>query len=290
MQGYLNMSKSKGKTIQIYLPDGNPRGVKIADITSRTVQTILIPRSSLDEVAQRNELQNVGIYFLIGSAGDSPKPTLYVGEAENCLSRLKQHNKTKDFWNTAIVAISKTQFFTKSHIKYLEWYCHETAIQADRYTLENSQLPSKPYISEPVEVDLMDNFDTIKILVSTLGFPIFDSIAKPKLKKDILTCKGKAAVAQGEYTEDGMVVFAGSTANVDETKTIQAWITNTRQSLLEKGIFKQEGNVYKFTENYIFSSPSGAAGVVLGRTANGWIEWKYQDGKTLDEVKRQDTE
>lgn len=57
---------------------------------------------------------------------------------------------------------------------------------------------------------------------------------------------------------------------------------------MEQGILKQEGNVYKFTSNYIFTSPSGAAGVVLGRKANGWIEWKYSDGKTLDEVKRQD--
>ena len=57
-----------------------------------------------------------------------------------------------------------------------------------------------------------------------------------------------------------------------------------------EGIFKQEGNVYKFTSNYIFSSPSGAAAVVLGRSANGWLEWKYQDGRTLDEVKRQNGE
>ncbi|HBS27340.1 MAG TPA: hypothetical protein DD827_09500 [Gammaproteobacteria bacterium] len=34
-------------------------------------------------------------------------------------------------------------------------------------------------------------------------------------------------------------------------------------------------------------SPSGSAVVVLARRANGWLEWKYKDGKTLDEVKRQ---
>lgn len=77
-----------------------------------------------------------------------------------------------------------------------------------------------------------------------------------------------------------------STANVDESNSIQKWISTTRTKLQEQGILKQEGNVLKFT-NYIFSSPSGAAGVVLGRNANGWIEWKYQGGKTLDEVKRQ---
>jgi hypothetical protein len=282
------MTKPKGKTIQIFLPDGNPRGIKIADITSRTVQTLLIPRSSLEDAAKRTEILNVGLYFLIGADEEGAKPILYIGEAENCLIRLKQHNKTKEFWNTAIVAISKTQFFTKTHIKYLEWYCYEAAKISDRYILENSQIPTKPYIPEPLEADLMDNYETIKILVSTLGFPLFDSITKPVKKKDILICKGKDALAQGEYTVDGMVVFEGSTANIEEAKSAQAWIIEMRKKLIEQGIIKKEGNVYQFTSNYIFSSPSGAAGVVLGRTANGWIEWKYQDGRTLDEVKRQD--
>jgi hypothetical protein len=284
------MTKPKGKTIQIFLPDGNPRGVKIADITSRTIQTILIPRSALDEVAKRDEIRNVGIYFLIGTSEDSAKPILYVGEAENCLTRLKQHNKSKEFWNTAIVAISKTQFFTKSHIKYLEWYCYESAKQADRYALENNQVPSKPHISESVEVDLMDNFETIQILVSTLGFPLFDSIAKPKQKKGVLVCKGKEAVAQGEYTEDGFVVFAGSTANIGVTKGANKWVVNLRNKLIEQGILEEKGNVLTFSSNYIFSSPSGASAVVLGRNANGWTSWKYQDGRTLDEVKRQNGE
>ena len=129
------MTKSKGKTIQIFLPDGNPRGVKIADITSRTIQTLLIPRPSIDDAAKRPEVQNVGIYFLIGAAEDGAKPVLYIGEAENCLVRLKQHHKSKEFWTTALVATSKTQFFTKSHIKYLEWYCYEAAKTANRYIL-----------------------------------------------------------------------------------------------------------------------------------------------------------
>ena len=284
------MNKSKGKTIQIYLPDGNPRSIKIAEITSRTVQTLLIPRSSLDEVAKRDEVQNVGIYFLIGTPEDSAKPILYIGEAENVISRLKQHNQKKEFWNVALVAVSKTQFFTKSHVKYLEWYCYEAAKNADRYSLENGQSPTKSYIPEPVEADLMDNFDTIKVLVSTLGYPIFDGISKPKQKKDILICKGKGAEAQGEYTEDGVVVFSGSTASTDETKSCHNFLSELRKKLKDQGILVEDGSVLKFTSNYIFSSPSTAAAVVLARNANGWVEWKYQDGRTLDEVKRKNLE
>ena len=280
------MDGVKGKTIQIYLPDGNPRGIKIADITSRTVQAISIPRSSVDVAIDRKELQSVGVYFLIGTSDEDAKPLLYVGEAEDCLSRIKQHNKTKDFWSTAIAIVSKTHYFTKSHIKYLEWFCYETAKSVARYQLENSNVPSKSYIPEPVEVDLKDNFETIAILVSTLGFPLFDSFKKPK-KKELLFCKGKNALAEGEYSEDGLVVFAGSTSNLNETKSAGSWLVGMRKKLIETKVLVKKGNVYEFTTDYVFSSPSTAGGVVLGRRTNGWTEWKYKDGKTLDEMKRQ---
>jgi hypothetical protein len=276
---------NKAKTIQIFLPDGNPRSVKIAEITSRTIQTMLIPRSLLQCASTREELDNVGIYFLIGSSDESSKPLLYIGEAEVCLNRLKQQNKSKDFWDIALVVISKTQYFTKTHIKYLEWFCHMEAEKVARYCLENSSIPSKPYISESMEADLLDNYETIKILVSTLGYPIFDYIKKP-VNEEILLCKGKDGLAEGEYTEDGLIVFAGSKCNLKETKTAGAWVIGMRQKLIDSGILIQKDNIYTFTANHIFSSPSAAAAVVLARRANGWVEWKYRNGKTLDEVKR----
>jgi hypothetical protein len=274
-----------GTTIQVFLPDGNPRSLKIAEITSRTVQAILIPRAKLDEAAQRPELKNVGIYFLVGASDEDSKPMLYIGEAEECLVRLKQQNKSKDFWNTAIAVVSKTQHFTKTHIKFLESYCYSEAEKANRFKLENSSVPAKSHVSEPMEADLMDNFETIKTLVATLGFPIFEQIKKPQ-KKDILYCKGKDAKAEGEYTEDGLIVFAGSTTTLDEVKST-TYAKKWREQLLKDGTLKKDGNVYRFTEDKIFSSPSKAAVVVLGRSANGWIEWKYKDGKTLDGEHRQ---
>ncbi len=274
-----------GKTIQIFLPDGNPRSIKIAEITSRTVQAVLIPRSKLDEAAMRNELSSVGVYYLFGPVEDEAKPLVYVGEAEDCLVRLKQHNKSKDFWTHALVIVSRTQYFTKTHVKYLESYSYQEVQRVGRFRLDNASNPTTPYISEPMEADLMDNFDTIKVLASTLGYPLFDQIKKP-VRKEVLTCKGKDACAEGEYTEDGLVVFAGSTCNLKETKTAGSWIINMRKGLVESGTLIEDAGVYKFTSDHIFSSPSAAAATVLARRANGWIEWKYIDGRTLDEVKR----
>jgi len=273
-----------GKTIQIYLPDGNPRGLRIAEITSRTVSAILIPRSKLAESATRDELNNVGVYLLFGS--EESKPQVYIGEAENCLSRLKQHNKSKDFWSHAVAFISKTQYFTKTHIKFLEWLCCEVATKANRYSLENTNSPSKPHVSESVEADLYDNFDTMQILASTLGYPVFDEIKKPKAK-EVIVCKGKDAYAEGEYTEDGIIIFAGSKCNLVESKTAGSWVIGMRSDLKDNKVLIEKDGVLLFTKDHVFSSPSASAAAVLARRANGWMEWKYKDGRTLDEVKRQ---
>jgi hypothetical protein len=56
---------NRPQTIQIFLPDGDPRGVKIADITSRTVEALLIPRSQLDKGLKRKEINKVGVYFFL---------------------------------------------------------------------------------------------------------------------------------------------------------------------------------------------------------------------------------
>jgi hypothetical protein len=211
---------------------------------------------------------------------------MYVGEAEDCAIRLKQHNKTKDWWTTAVVCVSKTAGLTKSHAKYLEWYCHQEAAAAGRFKVDNSSVPSKPHVSEPMEADLMDYFDTIRILTGTLGFPLFDKIQKPQ-SQNLLVCQGKKAHASGEYTEDGLIVFAGSICNREEAKSTHEYASVIRQQLLQDGVLEVvDHSTLRFTKDHVFPSPSQAAMMVLARNANGWIEWKYPDGRTLDEVKR----
>lgn len=280
------MSNPIGKTIQIFLPDGNPRGVKIAEFTSRTVQTVLVPRAQLEFACTRKELSKVGLYFLFGESVAGNQSQLYIGEAEDCAIRLKQQNKQKDWWTVAIVCVSKTEEFTKSHVKYLEWYCHQESIDAGRFKADNSSVPTKSHVSESVQADLMDHFDTIRILTATLGYPLFDKIPKPQ-KQELLTCRGKKAIATGEYTEDGLIVFAGSTANRSFAQASHKHFAAIRDQMFKDGEFEViDAETFRLTRDRIFPSPSQAAAVMLGRNANGWIEWKYPDGLTLDEVKR----
>jgi hypothetical protein len=285
------MAETRPKTVQVFLPDGNARSVRIAEITSRTVQAVQIPRKKIGAAEQRDEVKRVGVYFLFGDVGDdASKPSAYIGEAENCLQRIHSHHERKDFWTTAITITSKTRSFTKAHARRLEYDCIRTARDAQRFRLKNTQTPAEPHIPEAMLAELRDNFGTIQTLLSMLGFPILDPLPDEEESTEEQTklyCRGNGAEATGEYTEDGLVVFAGSTARLDTTASVPDAVERRRQNLRADGVLEREGDELVFQENHPFNSPSAAAGVVLGRSSNGWYQWEDADGHHLDELERQ---
>lgn len=277
------------QTIQIFLPDGNPRGIKIAEITNRTIKAILFPRNQFEAILQRPELANVGFYFLFGVA-DNGHEMAYIGEAEDCAERLKQHQRNKDFWNYAVVIISQTHAFTKTHVKYLEYVAIKKASETGRYDMDNSAIPNRPHITESMEADAEDCFEIAKVLLSTLGFPLFDSVAREVVAStpvDVYKLKGNGVEAEGSLVDDGFVVFKDSKVKATTVPSCHDYLINMRNELIQSGILILDGEAYRFTEDYVFSSPSTAGGVILGRSTNGWTKWRTVNGKTLDEMKRQ---
>lgn len=277
----------RGKTIQIFLIDGSPNGIKIAEITSNIERAIVIPRNKLQDAIKREEASKPGLYFLFGNNEDKAKPIVYIGQTRDGIKRIKSHDQKKDFWNNAILIISKTNSFTNTHIEFLEALTIRKAIDANRFELENKVKPQEMNVPEHLEADLLDNFDTIKLLCSTLGYPVFESFSQPtKTKKDVFYCKGKDGKGEGKYTDEGFVVFKGSKCNLELSKTAGPSLENTRDRLIESGIIKQSGNVFVFESDFLFNSPSGASNIILARRSSGWTEWKDVNGKTLDETYR----
>lgn len=280
-------TKPIGKTIQIYCPNGEPRGVRIAEITTRIVQAVVVPRAKLDEGLRRSELCGVGLYFLFGESETGGLPIAYIGEAEDCGVRLKSHNKNKDFWNTAVAIVSRTGSFTKAHGKLLEWISIEKATRAGRYQLDNGNAGGEPTVPEAMRSDVAEVFETAEVLLSTLGFPIFEPAAGPNATdRDVFFCKRGGADARGVYNEEGFVVLKGSLARRDAALSSHDTIEPRREELLGSGVLTATKTGYRFERDWAFTTPSAAAAIVSGGSANGWIEWKNGKGQTLDEVYR----
>ena len=280
--------KPLGKTIQIYCPAGEPRGVRIAEITTRIVQAVVFPRAKIEDALERQELKGVGLYVLFGESASGGLPMAYIGEAEDCAERLKQHHTGKDFWNIGVALISRTGGFTKAHIKLLEWLSIDRAKRAGRYELENLNAGGDPSVPEWMRSDVAEIFETAEVLLSTLGFPIFEPAASRAAQADdLFYCKRGGAEARGVYNEEGFVVLKGSLARRDVNLASHDAVEPRRKELIIAGVLSAAKTGYVFERDHVFSTPSAAAAIVCGGSANGWVEWKNSEGRTLDEVHRQ---
>ena len=271
------------KTIKIFLMDGDPNSRMSCELSNWTGKAFKIPRIKIKDCGDREELVSTGVYLLFGK-NEQNKDQVYIGEAESVLKRLNQHLTQKDFWHEAIVFTSKDDNLNKAHIKYLENRLVEVARASNRYKIVNTTTPTLSSISESDRAEMEEFLENIKLLVNTLGHKVFEEKReqKPQFKQDSFFIKAtRGADGQGQPTSDGFVVYKGSKAAGTTVASIAGSLLSYRQKMTEEGALIDKSEFFEFTDDYIFRSPSTAASIVLGRNANGLIEWKQKDGMTL---------
>ncbi|NMM11220.1 MAG: GIY-YIG nuclease family protein [Polaromonas sp.] len=265
--------------------------MRVTEITTRIVRVIEVPRSQLGEFIKTPEALQVGVYFLMGELSEAGLPRVYIGQPVSVGNRLKQHNQNKDFWNQALLMISLTNSLTETHAPFLEWSAIQQATQAGRYSLENGNTGARPHTPAPLESDCHEIHETAATLLATLGQPIFEPLTNAPTARgeiEMFYCKGSGADGRGEYTTEGFVVLKGSRGRVDNVASIQGTSNERfRDQLVTEGIMTAHDGMLVFVRDHLFASPSMAAMALMGRSANGWLEWKSPQGRTLDEVKRQ---
>lgn len=162
-------------TIKLFLPRGDAKSLGTAEISNRTGKAVAAPRTELDELLAREELDKAGVYILIGSDPLTNAPRAYIGEAED------------------------------------------------------------------------------------------------------------------QRTANGFVVFQGSTAVLEERPSAESYpyVVAQRKQLIADGALIDKDGFLVFTKDAEFSSPSAAAAVIHGGSANGLIAWKTEGGKSLKQLDEQ---
>lgn len=283
---------STPKTIQIFLPSGDPQGIRIAEITTRIVQVLDVPRSLLADFFEMPESKRVALYFLVREGSDGEDPRVYVGQTGDVRARLTSHHQKREFWTRALVLIATTNSLTQTHALFLEWLCIQEIRKAGRYADENGNSGSRPHTPPPLAADCMEVFETGRTLLATLGHPLFDPVvraAERANEKEVFFCKASGIDGRGVLTSEGFVVLAGSRgrrANVPSS--VGTYDERFRRKLVEAGVMVEEGDEVVFPKDHLFGSPSMAAIALLGRTANGWKEWRDAEGHSLDRLRRTD--
>lgn len=278
------------KTIIIYLAEGEPDGIKTAELSNWIGKAIVVPRNKLKNIKNRKECSQPSVYFLIGKNEEDNKSLfVYIGEAESLWSRLASHESNKDFWQIAIGFIGKDNNLTKAHIKYLESRCIEIANDNSLCILQNTANSSKPNLPEHMKAEMEEFLENLVILLSSLGYLfLLKQLVKKSEPEEIFYYSAKSAKAVGTLVSAGFAIFKNSTISGKMSKAVKERNSRIISSLIESGhVTKTTENLYKFEKNYVFNSPSAASDIVSGNSTNGWIVWKNKNNKTLREVERE---
>jgi hypothetical protein len=278
--------RRRGFSVRVFLPDGDPDGLKVVEKSNWSGRGLVIPRPIFGTAKGRDDLSRTGVYLLVGSTDASPLPKVYIGEGDPVRPRLEQHAKQKDFWTHAVVFTSKDANLNKAHVQRLEARLVGLARASKRSVLDNGNVPAPPSLSEADIAEVEGYLDDLLLCLPILGYGFFEPPPARTRKAVELRLAAKGIEAEGYESPAGFVVRVGSRAVGDDkvVPSIHAYLRDLRVELMRQGVLRQAGNGFEVTQDYTFASPSTAAGVLLGRSANGRIEWATKDGRTLKSI------
>jgi hypothetical protein len=156
-------------TIKIFVPSGDPEGVRIVDMMNWTGKGIVFPRIEWDKVSQRTEFQQAGIYFLVGQEENDDLPSVYIGQTDVLWKRLETHNKDVPFWDRAIVFVSSNNSLNRGHITWLEHALIARAEEIGQCRLKNGASPNEPSLSESEKADTRSFLKQILQILPLVG-------------------------------------------------------------------------------------------------------------------------
>ena len=274
---------SISKKLEIIYHNGQPDGIRSIRRHLSTMTTYVVPRPLLSEAKKLSGINRPGIYYLISENDDNKIAQIYIGQTRNGVTRLDDHNRSKDFWNKAIMFLADSKTFSLDMISGLEAYAIGKAHDSKRYKVENSVNPK--YEIDEYDLPLIEEvYEEIQFIMATQGYKM-DNTKTTLNEANTLHTTRNGITAFGVYDGENFEVLEGSEIDMSR-KCHSSTMEKQRQTALSNGNIVCVDGKHKLNVSVSFTSPSSAAMFALGGSTNGWVEWKDKDGKTLDELYR----
>lgn len=271
------------KKLEIIYHNGQPDGIRSIRRHLSTMTTYVVPRPLLSEAKKLSGINRPGIYYLISENDNNRIAQIYIGQTRNGVARLDDHNRSKDFWNKAIMFLADNKTFSLDMISGLEAYAINKAHDSNRYKVENSVNPK--YEIDEYDLPLIEEvYEEIQFIMATQGYKM-DNTRGTLNEAETLHTTRNGVLAFGVYDGEYFEVLEGSEVDMSR-KCHSAVMEKQRQTAVANGDIVCDNGKYKLKVSVSFASPSSAAMFVLGGSTNGWVEWKDKDGKTLDVLYR----
>jgi hypothetical protein len=284
-------AETYGRTIQLFLVDGRPSGLRRATLHGWTGLVLVSGAATFAALTAREEVDRTGVYVLIGPDPESAaRSKAYVGSGNSVAERIKQSARKRAFWETAIAVTTSDDDLSKGHAEYLEARLIEMAAEAGRVTLDNGTQPdtARRRLPEADRANMEQFLANLRIVLPVVGLEMLK--LQPRATRETalpveertsgevrFEIRHRSGVQAEAVEEDGeFVVLEGSEA-LSGTGYVQQSYRALKERLVMEGVLVAEGaDRLRFARPQAFSSPSAASAVILDRNSNGRIEWRVR--------------
>ncbi len=273
-------------SIKIFLTDGTVDGLRIVEKTNWTGVALCFPRLALPAVKNHDYFSRAGVYILHGRAeSEEFRQRIYIGEADELRARLTTHARgEKEFWTQCVAFTSKDEDLNKAHVRYLEARLLEIAGAVGRVELDNGKPQNTPRLSEADKAFAEAFLSDMLLIYPIVGIEAFERPDEnPVVDSPKLILRGEGTNAEGREVSEGFLVYKGATGRLSTTPSFKD-PRRLRDLLIAEGVLVSNGTAYRLARDYVFGASSTAACVLLGRSANGRVEWKDETGRTLAQI------
>lgn len=290
----MSTGETFGRTIQLFLVDGKPTGLRKATIHGWTGVVLVSSQSTFASLTSREEVDRTGVYVLTGPDPDKQGVTrVYIGSANSVRARIKQSAEKREFWETAIAVTTSDDDLSKGHAEYLEARLIEQTAQAGRVTLDNGTQPdtSRRRLPEADVANMEQFLANLRIILPVIGLEMLKpqpravtQTAKPVEERTMgdvqFEIRHKSGVQATAVEEDGEFIVLEESEALTGTSYVQQSYGGLKEKLIADAVLVPHGaDKLQFAKPWPFNSPSAAAAVVLDRNSNGRTEWKVKGSK-----------
>lgn len=290
----MSAGETFGRTIQLFLVDGKPSGLRKATIHGWTGLLFVSGASAFGELTARDEVDRTGIYILSGPDPERAGSTrVYIGSGNSVAERIKQSALKRDFWETAITITTSDDDLSKGHAEFLEARLIELTAQAGRVTLDNGTQPdtSRRRLPEADVANMEQFLANLRIILPVIGLDMLkpqpravsqtSTPVEERTTGDVqFEIRHKSGVQATAVEEEGeFIVLEGSEALTGTGHVQQSYGGLKEKLIADCALVPHDADKLRFAKPWSFNSPSAAAAVVLDRNSNGRIEWKVKGSK-----------
>lgn len=278
-----------GRSLELYYIDGRPDGMLTAELFNWTGHVLLTPRTQIAGALTRPEAKFTGVYLLLGERDGEPRA--YIGQGEDIAARIRDHDVKKDWWDTAVLVTASANKLNRAHVLYLEAKLILEAKAIGRVPLDNATSPILPTLSE-ADIAKMESFlECLFVVLPAVRVDMFIQRARTvHTHKVISQPTGPVSfvndvdqrfilkMKDGFHAEailnghGEFVVLKGSSAR---GKLGPSSYSTLYDELERAGVIADANGRLGFVKDFAFKSPSAAASVATGRSANGAKDWKH---------------